>query len=309
VAGVVLAVLWPVVAEKFAEKHGDMPGRGATVIGMGSLGARRLNAVSDLDLIVIYDADGVEASEGRRPLAARVYYARLTQAMVTALSAPMAQGRLYEVDMRLRPSGTQGPVATSLASFKSYQENEAWTWEHLALTRARPVAGTEGLQAEVTAFREALLARVHDVKSVRKDVQQMRERIAAAKAPSGPWDAKIGRGRLQEIELVSQTGALVEGCAAQSVVEGIHAAARVGLLNEQDAQCLVSAYELFWRVQVASKLLSEKPIRPEDIGRGGAAFLLRETGAETLDALGTQMATQAAQAGAIIDKALGAGEA
>ena len=305
VAGVVLSRLWPVVVDKFAEKHGPMPGRGAMVLGMGSLGARRLNAVSDLDLIVIYDADGVEASTGRRPLAARTYYARLTQAMVTALSAPMAQGRLYEVDMRLRPSGTQGPVATSLASFKSYQENEAWTWEHLALTRARPVAGTPKLMEEVEGFRETLLAGESDPKVVRRDVQEMRERIAAAKAPSGAWDAKIGRGRLQEIELLSQTGALLEGSSAQSVSEGLRAAGRVGLLGEEDVAVLEQAYGLFWSVQVASKLLSEKPISPEDIGRGGAAFLLRDTGAGSLEALADKMAARGEESGAIIDRALG----
>ncbi|HSG54782.1 MAG TPA: glutamine-synthetase adenylyltransferase, partial [Paracoccaceae bacterium] len=140
-AEAVLRALWPVVVAQFAAKHGAPPGRGAMVLGMGSLGAARLNATSDLDLIVIYDADGVENSDGRRPLAARPYYARLTQAMVTALTAPMAEGKLYEVDMRLRPSGTQGPVATSLTSFRDYQMNEAWIWEHLALTRARAVAG------------------------------------------------------------------------------------------------------------------------------------------------------------------------
>jgi len=105
----------------------------ASVIAMGSLGAGRLNATSDLDLIVIYDADGVDASDGRRPLATRTYYARLTQALVTAVSAPMADGRLYEVDMRLRPSGRSGPVATSYESFAQYQMSEAWTWEHLVI--------------------------------------------------------------------------------------------------------------------------------------------------------------------------------
>src|SRR6056297_1389977 len=110
-AGAVIGTVWPVVQAQFAEKHGPPPGRGAVVLGMGSLGAERLNAGSDLDLIVIYDAAGLESSEGRRPLAARPYYARLTQAMITALTAPMSEGRLYEVDMRLRPSGNQGPVA------------------------------------------------------------------------------------------------------------------------------------------------------------------------------------------------------
>ena len=117
------------------------PGRGAVVLGMGSLGAEKLNAGSDLDLIVIYDAAGVDQSEGRRPLLSRLYYARLTQAMITALTAPMAEGRLYEVDMRLRPSGNQGPVATGWASFQEYQRSDAWVWEHLALTRARVITG------------------------------------------------------------------------------------------------------------------------------------------------------------------------
>ena len=198
-AGACIAALWPVVAEKFAEKHGPMPGRGAVVLGMGSLGAKRLNASSDLDLIVIYDSDGVEYSEGRRPLASRAYYARLTQAMVTAVSAQMSQGRLYEIDMRLRPSGTQGPVATSLASFKNYQENEAWTWEHLALTRARPVAGHADLMNEVEAFRREVLAMPRDEAKIRADVADMRAKIAAAKSPASIWDAKIGAGRLQDI--------------------------------------------------------------------------------------------------------------
>ena len=98
-------------------------------------------------------------SDGKRPLAARAYYARLTQAMVTAMSAQMAEGRLYEVDVRLRPSGRQGPVATSLESFRSYQETEAWTWEHLALTRARVMAGDAGLADEVEGFRRDVIAR------------------------------------------------------------------------------------------------------------------------------------------------------
>ncbi|MEL6960949.1 MAG: glutamine-synthetase adenylyltransferase, partial [Pseudomonadota bacterium] len=126
-AQAVLQALFPVVSGHFAAKHGPAPGRGAVVLGMGSLGAGRIHAASDLDLIVIYDGQDVESSDGPRPLPTRAYYARLTQALVTALSAPMAEGRLYEVDMRLRPSGGQGPVATSLARFEPYQMEEAWT--------------------------------------------------------------------------------------------------------------------------------------------------------------------------------------
>ncbi|MBC7143519.1 MAG: glutamine-synthetase adenylyltransferase, partial [Rhodobacteraceae bacterium] len=216
-AGAVLAALWPVVVAEFAAKHGAPPGRGAVVLGMGSLGAERLNAASDLDLIVIYDAAGVEASEGKRPLAARAYYARLTQALVTALSAPMAEGRLYEVDMRLRPSGRQGPVATSVQSFRDYQMTEAWTWEHLALTRARPVAGEAAVAEEVEAIRRAVLAGKGGGAAILPDLAEMRARIFAAKAPDGAWEAKIGPGRLQDIELLAQSCALRAASPARRV--------------------------------------------------------------------------------------------
>src|SRR6056297_2897029 len=192
-AGAVIGVLWPVVMAQFAQKHGAAPGRGAVVLGMGSLGAERLNAESDLDLIVIYDADGVEGSEGKRPLATRPYYARLTQAMITALSAPMAEGKLYEVDMRLRPSGNQGPVAASLQSFQAYQQTEAWVWEHLALTRARVIAGPGAMAEDVEAFRAELLAEKGAREKVIPEVAAMRARIADAKPPEGPWDTKLGR--------------------------------------------------------------------------------------------------------------------
>ena len=157
VAGAALRALMPVVAQEVARRHGPAPGRGAVALGMGSLGARWLHAGSDLDLILVYDAAGVEASEGPRPLAARAWYARLAQTLVTGLTAPMAQGRLYEVDMRLRPSGRQGPLATSLAGFRDYQREEAWTWERLALTRARPVAGPGDLSDELDVLRTEIL--------------------------------------------------------------------------------------------------------------------------------------------------------
>ncbi|MFY0618811.1 glutamine-synthetase adenylyltransferase [Shimia sp.] len=303
-ADAVLVGLWQPVADQFAQKHGPMPGRGAMVLGMGSLGARRLNATSDLDLIVIYDADGVEASDGRRPLAARPYYARFTQALVTAISAPMAQGRLYEVDMRLRPSGTQGPVATSLASFKNYQREDAWTWEHLALTRARPVAGAPDLAEEVEAFRQEVLSIAKDTAVVRRDVQDMRARIAAAKAPEGPWDAKIGAGRLQDIELLSQTGALLAGSPRRAVSQGLQAGVAIGWLNAEDASDLAATYRLCWQVQLAAKLLSGQTVVPDQIGEGGRAFLLRETETEDMDVLQTRLQTACASAGDIITDAL-----
>ena len=299
-----LRVLWPVVIEHFASKHGDMPGRGAVVLGMGSLGAKRLNAASDLDLIVIYDADGVEASEGRRPLPARTYYARLTQAMVTAVSALMPEGRLYEIDMRLRPSGTQGPVATSLTSFMEYQREQAWTWEHLALTRARVVAGSEAVGADIEAFRAEILGTKHEAAKVIADVADMRDRIAAAKSPEGPWDAKIGPGRLQDIELLAQGAALMAGTLARGTSEGLEAGVAIRWINAAESARLAAAYDLCWKVQSVARLLSEKPLDPAAIGEGGCRMLLAETGEETIEGLAATLAETSRDASDIVAAAM-----
>ncbi|MBR9651976.1 glutamine-synthetase adenylyltransferase [Thalassovita aquimarina] len=303
-AEAVLAALWPEVVAQFAAKHGDCPGRGAMVLGMGSLGARRLNATSDLDLIVIYDADGVEYSDGRRPLASRAYYARLTQAMVTAVSALLPEGRLYEIDMRLRPSGTQGPVAASLTSFRDYQMNEAWTWEHLALTRARAVAGDPNVAKDVEAVRREVLTSSHDAAKVIADVADMRAKIADAKAPSGPWEAKIGPGRLQDVELLAQASAVMFGTSAQSMPEALEDAVKGGWLLEKEREALNASYRLCWKLQMVSKLLTDKPLDPDSIGQGGCDMLLRETAAADIDALLTELRRKTQAAGEAIDAAL-----
>lgn len=304
-ASATLAALWPEVVVEFAEKHGPPPGRGAMVLGMGSLGAGRLNAASDLDLIVIYDADGVEMSEGRRSLASRAYYARLTQAMVTAVTARTSQGRLYEIDMRLRPSGTQGPVATSVASFMDYQQNQAWTWEHVALTRAKPVAGNADLMQEIEAFRQELISRPRDDMKLRQDVITMRQRIAAAKTPKAIWDAKLGAGRLQDIELTAQSSALMAGSVQRDIMSALQAGVASGWMDKEAATALEAAYDLFWTIQCASKLLSEKTLDPTSIGEGGCAFLLRETKMTSIEALGAEIEAQAAMAAKIIQDTLG----
>ncbi|PUB19187.1 [protein-PII] uridylyltransferase family protein [Yoonia sediminilitoris] len=303
-ADAVLTALWPEIVAEFAHKHGLPPGQGAVVLGMGSLGAARLNAASDLDLIVIYDADGVDASDGRRPLATRAYYARLTQALVTALSASMAEGRLYEVDMRLRPSGRQGPVATSFDSFCNYQRDEAWTWEHLALTRARPVAGNLEIGARIESFRVALLAEKGKATKVLSDVADMRDRIAGAKAPAGAWDAKIGAGRLQDTELFAQTAALCTGSSAREAPAQLAAGVAAGWLGDQQARAVGDASQLMWNIQAATRLLTDGAIDPDTLGEGGRRFLLRETGFDTMSDLLDAMESAAAAADAVISAKL-----
>ncbi|KFE33583.1 glutamine-synthetase adenylyltransferase [Thioclava atlantica] len=304
VAGAVLAALWPVVQSEFARRYGPCPGNGAVVLGMGSLGAERLNAQSDLDLIVIYDAAGQDWSEGRKPLAARAYYAKLTQALITALSAPMPEGTLFEVDMRLRPSGRQGPVATSIQSFESYQMEEAWTWEHLALTRARSVAGSPDLAARVEEIRHRVLSCKGRDPKVLPDLAQMRARIFAAKAPDAEWEAKIGPGRLQDIELLAQSFALREGAPARRVEAQLRIGPRAGYVTRDEGERLASAYRFLWRLQAGGRLLSDKPLDMAAIGEGGRAFLLRETGLDSLEALAARLSEATTDVAAIVDRVL-----
>jgi glutamate-ammonia-ligase adenylyltransferase len=304
-AEAVLATVWDVAVAEFARRHGPPPGEGATVLGMGSLGSRRLTATSDLDLIVIYDPAGAEASEGRRPLPARTYYARLTQALVTALTAQMSEGRLYEADMRLRPSGRQGPVATSRAAFETYQREDAWTWEHLALTRARPIAGAPDLGARVEAFRRDLLGRGKDRAKILADTADMRTRLAAAKPGQGPLEAKHGQGRLQDIALLAQAGALLAGSPAQDTGEQLTAGQGALGLSEGDLAALREADRLMWRVQAATRLVTAGALDPEAMGAGGRALLLREAGASDMAALEARLARAAEEADAIIGRALG----
>ncbi len=304
-AEAVVASLWPVVCASFAAKHGALPGRGAVLVGMGSLGAGRLNAGSDLDLIMIYDAAGVEMSDGVRPLAARPYYARLTQAMVTALTAQMADGRLYEVDMRLRPSGRQGPVATSIESFRAYQQDEAWTWEHLALTRARVLAGEAGLAAEVEGLRRQVLADKGRGASVVQDVAEMRARLAEAKPGSGAWEAKLGPGKMMDVELLAQMLALRAASPARSVERQLAAGRVAGDVSQMDETILLQAYRLCWRLQAGSRLLTDQVVDPTTLGEGARAFLLREVGEADATGLTARLAAVTTAAETVISARLG----
>src|SRR5690606_3842589 len=172
------------VEAEFVRAHGRVAGGRVASLGMGKLGSRELTAGSDVDLILLYDHDPeAEQSDGPKPLASSLYYGRLTQRLIAAVSAPTAEGVLYELDLRLRPSGNKGPVATHIEAFRKYQREEAWTWEHMALTRARPVAGDEAFRATVEADVAEILARPRDAAKVFSDAAEMRRTIAEEKPP------------------------------------------------------------------------------------------------------------------------------
>lgn len=283
-ADATLQGLWPHVQAHFAQKHGPPPGRGAVVLAMGSLGAGALHAMSDLDLIVIYDALDAEMSGGKRSLHPRTYYARLTQALVTALSAQMSEGRLYEVDMRLRPSGNQGPVATSWPAFQSYQAKEAWIWEHLALTRARVIAGPADLHRDVERFRQSLLTS-KPFDAVARALGDMRLRIAEAKPDVAKSNVKDGAGRLQDIELLAQLGRLMQGGEKRDVLSGLQALADGRYLQGQEAAFVATAYRFFWSVRVVTVILGMSHTDFEALSSRAKTTLERFTECESVECL------------------------
>lgn len=204
-ASELVAALAPAAEDKVAEKHGRIEGGRFCVVAMGKLGSEEMGASSDLDLIVIYDVPDVEAqSDGERPLYASQYYARVCQQLINALTAPTAEGKLYEVDMRLRPSGNAGPIATAFDSFVSYQEAEAWTWEHMALTRARVISGPEELRARIEKAIADTILKKRDKAKIATDVAEMRARLAKDRQSQNPWELKHVRGGLVDIEFICQ---------------------------------------------------------------------------------------------------------
>jgi [glutamine synthetase] adenylyltransferase / [glutamine synthetase]-adenylyl-L-tyrosine phosphorylase len=204
-AETVVGRLFERTLKEFEQQHGRVRGGEAAVLAFGRLGSREMTAGSDLDLIVVYDhAPEATASDGKRALAPSQYYSRLTQRLVAALSAPTAEGIAYPVDLRLRPSGQKGPLATRLESFEHYQLNDAWTWEHMAMSRGRIIAGDASLAARIGAALDRIVARPRDRGKLAADVAEMRGRVEREKAAANPLDVKLARGGLLDCEFAAQ---------------------------------------------------------------------------------------------------------
>ena len=197
------------VQVEFARTHGDVPGGELIILGLGRLGGRALTHASDLDLIYLYDAPADARATGAKSLSATDYFNRLASRVTAALGTPTAAGPLYDVDTRLRPQGAQGMLAVSLTSFEAYQRGEAWTWEHMALCRARPLTGSSAAQAKVCDLVKSILATPRDAAKTRADATAMRAEIARHKPPAGALDIKLGSGGLVDLEFAVHTLQLV----------------------------------------------------------------------------------------------------
>ncbi|PTM60634.1 bifunctional [glutamine synthetase] adenylyltransferase/[glutamine synthetase]-adenylyl-L-tyrosine phosphorylase [Phreatobacter oligotrophus] len=249
-----IKALYDAVTGWIASAHGTVPGMRTAVVAMGKLGGREMTAGSDLDLILLYDHDPNEtASDGPRPLSGSHYFSRLTQRLVSALSAPTSEGVLYDVDLRLRPSGRSGPVATHLAGFRAYQAKEAWTWEHMALTRARVIAASPGFEPEVTETIRKVLTAKRPAKATLADIVDMRRAIAEDKGEDDRWDLKYVRGGLIDIEFVAQALQLVHGARHPEILDPntmrvLDRATAAGLVKPAEGDVLRNACRLYQRL-------------------------------------------------------------
>jgi glutamate-ammonia-ligase adenylyltransferase len=285
--------------------HGSVPGGAAVVIAMGKLGGREMTAASDLDLIVIYDFDAAATlSSGLKPLAATQYYTRYTQRLISAFTSQTAEGKLYDVDMRLRPSGQKGPVATQLSSFIDYQNGSAWTWEHLALTRARVVSGPAPLRAAVEKAVREVLTRPRDRAKIAADVRDMRSRIEKEKGTKDIWDLKQVRGGLVDLEFIAQHLQLIHAAERpeilnQNTVAALQNLQAAGLLPGQAADALLPAAWLVNNLTQILRLCLDGPFEPAKAPEGLKTLLAGAGQAPDLARLEAGLAAQEARVAAL----------
>ena len=263
------------VVREIEAAHGTYPGGRVAVMGMGKLGSFELTAGSDVDLILLYDYDSeAMESEGAKPLDSTRYFTRLTQRLIAALSAPMAEGVIFEVDLRLRPSGNKGPVATRINAFGKYQREEAWTWEHMALTRARLICGEASLVNEARGVIRDVLAAEREVGKVAADVAEMRELIEKEKPPRDIWDFKLIPGGLIDIEFIAQYLRLIapaKGLTADtyglSTGEALKAVGET-LMKPGDLDACLETLRLFTELSQIIRLCVDGPFDPSDAPTG-----------------------------------------
>jgi glutamate-ammonia-ligase adenylyltransferase len=260
------------VTDQFAVQHGRIRGQQTAILAMGRLGSREMTASSDLDLILLYDFDpDYPDSDGPRSLQGAQYFNRFTQRLISAFTTRTNYGVLYRIDMRLRPSGRQGPVASHVTSFAEYQQREAWTWEHMALTRARVISASPEFRARIEQIIRDVLTRRRDAARVANDVSEMRRAIALEKGEDAVWDLKYAAGGMVDIDFIAQYLQLVHSADKPDIldVSTLHVldkAARLGALPQAAAEVLRPAARLYHDLTQILRLCVTERFKPETAG-------------------------------------------
>ncbi len=310
VANVVIARLLDIVRVEMRTKYGVLRGGSCVLIGLGKLGGHEMTATSDLDIMLVYDHhETAELSDGPRPIAPSQYYAKLAQLLVTALSAPTAEGQLYEVDMRLRPSGSKGPLAVSRAAFETYQEKDAWTWERMALTRARTVAGDKALSENIAGIIHQTLAAPRDPAKIKMDIAEMRTLMLREQLSDGLWDLKRTAGGQVEIEFITQYLQLIHTSTHPEILNAntaasLTAAAKLELLAPTDSQMLLSALALYQRLTHVLRLCIDGPFKPNTAPKHLLQTLSQVTGQPDFSATEAYLAEKQAEVAGVFKKIL-----
>jgi len=279
-ADAALLVILPEVISRLAETHGLVPGAEPVVLAMGRYGGGMLTHASDLDLVFLYVGEAAAQSEGDRPLAAQLWFNRMGQRLITALSVPTAEGGLYEVDTRLRPWGTKGMLMVSLDSFARYEAEEAEPWEHMALTRTRAIGGSLAAQTAVYDVVQAQLAAPRVQANLRPAVISMRADIAKAKPSQGSFDVKLGPGGLVDLEfIIHYLQLLTPAALTPDTHVALRKLAQAGAMDEALAETLITAHDLLNSWLVILRLVVAGDKLPESFSPAVEAVLVRGVGA------------------------------
>jgi [glutamine synthetase] adenylyltransferase / [glutamine synthetase]-adenylyl-L-tyrosine phosphorylase len=301
------------VTDRFADQHGRIKGQQTAIVAMGRLGSREMTASSDLDLILLYDFDHDDPdSDGARPLHGAHYFARFTQRLISAFTTRTNYGVLYDVDMRLRPSGRAGPVASRLDSFAEYQDREAWTWEHMALTRARVISAPPEFRDKIERIIRAVLTRRRDPVAVATDVAEMRRAIALEKGEGDVWDLKYAAGGVVDIDFIAQYLQLVHAAEQPDIldVSTLHVldnAARLGVLKPADAEILRPATRLYHDLTQILRLCVSDGFKPENSGEDLLRVLTRAGDAPDFSSLEARVRDTQAEVRRVFSVLLGGG--
>jgi [glutamine synthetase] adenylyltransferase / [glutamine synthetase]-adenylyl-L-tyrosine phosphorylase len=269
IADAALEALLPPVLADFATRFGRVRDGTMAVVALGKAGSREMMAGSDLDLMLVYAHEpDVSESRGARRMPVSQWFVRASHAYVAAVTSPGVDGPLYQVDMRLRPSGNKGPVAVSLGSFRRYHAESAWTWERMALTRARVVAGAPALRSRIEAAIAEALALAGDAERIRADAASMRARMLRDLPPEGPWDVKLRPGGQIEVEFIAQVLQLIHAREAPELCSpttriALARLAKAGSLPADDARLLISADHVWRTVQGMLRITVGRGAREE----------------------------------------------
>lgn len=270
IADTIIQAMLPRVLEDLAQKHGTLEGGDFSIIGLGKSGSQDMTATSDLDLVIIYDVpENISASNGERSLGVAQYYARLAQRFINALSAPTGEGVLYEVDMRLRPSGNSGPIASSLGAFKRYHSEAAWTWEHMALSRARCITGGDVLKKNVNQAIRNILCTKRDPEKLLFYVADMRKRMDKEHHSDVIWEIKQYRGGIVDIDFIAQYLQLRHAHAHPEILQtntlkALAQARELELISQDVASDLINALELWNIIQGYLRLTVAVELKMKD---------------------------------------------